>query len=188
MGAIVVGGTGIRISQYLFQDWKRNSRNPKGRLVMVSFRLAHLACMNHDLWWALPRLVIGLTYRVAIEWVLGVELPWRLQIGTGTVIYHGQGLVINDGAVLGRNVLLRNGVTIGHVRAGGPCPVVEDGVEFGANCCVLGGVRIGAGAKVGAGAVVLDSVPPGAAAVGNPARIVTKANDEGVAGQGARLV
>lgn len=52
--------------------------------------------------------------------------------------------------------------------------MLEDGVELGAYAQVLGGVRLGAGCKVGAMSVVLRDVPPGATAVGNPARIVAR--------------
>ena len=64
------------------------------------------------------------------------------------------------------------GVTIGDRVAGGPVPVIEDDVEIGAYAQILGGVRIGRGARVGAMSVVLQDVPPGATAVGNPARIL----------------
>jgi acetyltransferase-like isoleucine patch superfamily enzyme len=67
-----------------------------------------------------------------------------------------------------------------------PCPsyrqcvggaVVEDDARIGANCTVLPGVRIGAGSLVGAGSVVTRDVPPGAVAIGNPARVVGRVED-----------
>ena len=64
---------------------------------------------------------------------------------------------------------MRHGVTIGERVEGGPAPVVEDGVDIGAYAQILGGVTIGRGARIGAMSVVLADVPPGAAAVGNPA-------------------
>ena len=63
-------------------------------------------------------------------------------------------------------------MTIGNREAGGPTPVLEDDVELGAYAQILGGVRVGKGAKVGAMSVVLQDVPPGATAVGIPARII----------------
>jgi serine O-acetyltransferase len=59
--------------------------------------------------------------------------------------------------------------------ADGPVPVLEDDVELGAYAQILGGVRIGRGARIGAMSVVLCDVPPGATAVGVPARIVESA-------------
>ncbi len=78
-------------------------------------------------------------------------------------------------ARIGARCTLRQGVTIGNRRDGGPVPVLEDDVDLGAYAQILGGVRVGRGAKVGALSVVLDDVPPGAVAVGSPARIVERA-------------
>ena len=64
------------------------------------------------------------------------------------------------------------GNTIGNRVEGGPVPVLEDDVELGAYAQVLGGIRIGRGAKIGAMSVVLQDVPPGATAVGIPAKII----------------
>ena len=76
--------------------------------------------------------------------------------------------------MIGANCTLRQGVTIGNRHDGGPSPVLEDDVELGAYAQVLGGVRVGRGAKVGAMSVVLRDVPPGAVAVGIPARIIER--------------
>ena len=73
---------------------------------------------------------------------------------------------------IGRNCTLRQGVTIGNRAADGPVPVIGDDVEFGAYAQVLGAVRIGNGCRIGALSVVLCDVPDGATAVGVPARIV----------------
>lgn len=156
-------------------DMHANRGNPKGKLVVFSFRLAHLFSGFRrgglfPLWiLCLPYLVL---YRLCIEWILGIELPQKTKIGPGLVIWHGQGLVINDSSILGANVQLRHNVTIGNREFYGPCPVIEDDVEIGAGAVILGPIRIGKGAKIGAAAVVLQDVPEGAVAVGNPARII----------------
>jgi serine O-acetyltransferase/putative colanic acid biosynthesis acetyltransferase WcaB len=87
-------------------------------------------------------------------------------------VYHGAGIVINGRTVLGDDVAIRQNVTIGNARSGGPCPVIGDRVELGAGAIVIGGISIGDDARIGAGAVVTKDVPAGATAVGNPARIV----------------
>jgi putative colanic acid biosynthesis acetyltransferase WcaB len=114
------------------------------------------------------RTLIGFAYRVFIEWVLGVELPWRLTIGPGLRLYHGVGTVVNDGCVIGSNVTLRHNVTIGHTKAGGPCPIIHDGVDIGAGAIIIGGITIGANARIGAGALVVHDVPAGATVVSTP--------------------
>lgn len=111
-------------------------------------------------------------HRLFTEWLLGIELRPKTLIGGGLSLYHGTGLVVNDHTVIGCNVKLRHGVTIGHSFEGGPCPTLEDGVDVGAGAIILGGITIGANAKIGAGSVVTRSVPSGARVVGNPAKIL----------------
>jgi serine acetyltransferase len=164
-------------SKILKADWVANSGNPKGLLVVTAFRIAHLfSGFRSGAWvllWVLclPYLIL---YRVCIEWVLGIELPQKTKIGPGLVLWHGQGLVINDCSVIGSNVQLRHNVTIGNREFYGPCPVIEDDVDIGAGAFILGPIRIGKGAKIGAASVVLKDIPAGAVAVGNPARIIEK--------------
>ncbi len=112
-----------------------------------------------------------LMFRV-VETVTGISLPKDCRIGPGLRIWHFGGIFVNPATVIGANCTLRQGVTLGNRVPDGPCPVLEDGVELGAYAQVLGGVRLGAGCRVGAMAVVLQDVPPGATAVGNPARIL----------------
>ncbi|NMF86998.1 serine acetyltransferase [Aromatoleum petrolei] len=107
-----------------------------------------------------------------VETVVGVSLPKGARIGGGLRIWHFGGVFVHPGAVIGRNCTLRQGVTIGNRREGGPAPVIGDEVEFGAYAQVLGGVRIGNGCRIGALSVVLCDLPDGATAVGAPARIV----------------
>jgi serine acetyltransferase len=160
----------------LVADWKANRGNPKGMIVVTAFRLAHLFAgwrkTIFPLWvLCIPYLVL---YRVCIEWNLGIELPQKTSVGPGLVIWHGQGLVVNDTSVIGANVQLRHNVTIGNREYYGPCPVIEDDVDIGAGAFILGPIRVGKGAKIGAGSMVLKDVPAGALAVGNPARIIEK--------------
>jgi serine O-acetyltransferase len=112
-----------------------------------------------------------------VETSTGVSLPLEVQIGPGLRIYHFGNIFIHSGTIIGRNCTLRQGVTIGNVRAGGPVPVIEDNVEFGAYAQVLGGVHIGGGAKIEPMSVVLSDVPAGATAGGNPARIIIRSQE-----------
>lgn len=141
------------------QDWSANRSNPRGRLVMVSFRIANMASRWRGVW-RLPRVLIGSVYRVLIEWILGVELPWKTSVGPGLRLYHGVGIVINDGAIIGSDVVLRQNVTIGHIRAGQGSPTIEDRVQFGAGAIVLGEITVGHDSRIGPGVVLTNSVPP----------------------------
>lgn len=159
----------------LFQDWKANSGNPKGRVIMVLFRIAHLVRCG-PLWIRLLAFLYGPAYRLGVEWLLGVELPWKTQIGPCLRVDHGMGLVVNDGTRIGVGCFLRHNTTIGNKqlekRGYSECPVIGDRVDVGANAVIIGPVRVGNDAVIGAGSVVVKDVPPGAVVVGNPARIV----------------
>jgi serine O-acetyltransferase len=106
----------------------------------------------------------------------GIEIHPGATIGPGLFIDHGMGVVIGETAIVGRDVLLFHGVTLGGVdaRPGRRHPCLGDGVEVGAGAKVLGAIDIGDGARIGAQAVVLGDVPAGATAVGIPARVLAR--------------
>lgn len=97
----------------------------------------------------------------------------QTQIGRGsTLAYGGIAVVIHRRAVIGRNVMIGQCVTVGG-RSGHPeLPIVEDDVYIGAGAKILGPIRIGRGAIIGANAVVLHDVPPGARVAGVPAKVL----------------
>jgi putative colanic acid biosynthesis acetyltransferase WcaB len=156
------------IGQLLQADVAANKHDPKGLVLVVSYRLAAEARRfgQGKLTRRLAVLPVLLAYRILVEWVLGVELPAQVQAGPGLRIRHGQGLVVNTGTVLGADVMLRHNVTIGNIRRGPGdttgCPVIGDGVEFGAGAVVVGDITVGDGALIGANAVVSRDVPAGA--------------------------
>src|SRR5262249_14679140 len=121
--------------------------------------------------------IYWLLFRV-VETATGISLPKSCVIGKGLRIWHFGGVFINGDAVIGENCTLRHGVTIGNREDGGGSPVIGDNVEFGAYAQVLGDVHIGSGSRIGAMSVVLDDVPSGATAVGQPARIITRASPD----------
>jgi serine acetyltransferase len=152
-------------------DVRANARDPKAQLVLAGFRFCQFLIADPDR----PRRVsipFVLAYRLATEFILGMELRPKTRVGAGLTIYHGFGLVVNDHAIIGRGVVLRNGVVIGQAKAGGPSPRLFDQVEVGTTALILGDIEIGQGAVIGAGAVVVKDVPPRQTVVGNPARPV----------------
>lgn len=159
---------------YIFQDWRANRGNVKGRLVLTMFRL-----VNAINTYTLTKIIFFpylMFYRFFVEWTLGVELPRKLTIGRNFVFYHGQGLVVNNKVVIGDNCVLRNGVVIGHKKLGNgslsACPRLGNNVDVGANVCIIGDIVIGNNVTIGAGAVVVKSIPDNSVAVGNPARVL----------------
>lgn len=160
----------------LFQDWRANKSNPKGRLVMVLFRTAHM--LRQNLFTFILFVPYFVFYRLVVEWLLCIELPWKTRIGPGFRIDHGQALVINDGTVFGMNCTVRNSTTIGNKRAkeGGytRSPRFGDRVDIGANAVIIGPIDIGDDVIIGAGAVVVRDVPSRHTAIGNPARCIPR--------------
>ncbi len=156
-------------------DWVSNRRNPKARLVLAGFRVSAFFARRHEtnrLVWFLG-LPVMMTYRIVVEWLLGIELPAKTVVGPGLRLYHGQSLVVYDGSWLGSGVVLRHCTTIGVAREGlTEGPVIGDRVDIGSNCVIIGGVHIGDDAIIGAGSVVVNDVPSRAVVVGNPGRVV----------------
>jgi putative colanic acid biosynthesis acetyltransferase WcaB len=162
----------------IFQDLRANKGNPKGMLVMVLFRIAHLLRRNTITF--ILFLPYFLFYRFFVEWLLCIELPWKTRIGPGFRIDHGQALIVNDGTVFGAGCTVRNSTTIGNKRLKdgtySAAPRFGDRVDIGANAVVIGPITIGDDVAIGAGAVVVKDVPPGHVAVGNPARIIPRSS------------
>ena len=114
-------------------------------------------------------LLPGILRRLNIM-MYGLDIVAGIPIGGGLYMPHTVGTVVMAQR-LGRNVTLVSNVTIG-MRHERTFPVIGDDVFIGAGARVLGPVTIGNGASIGANAVVLTDVPPGATAVGVPARII----------------
>lgn len=104
----------------------------------------------------------------------GVEIHPAAKIGKGLFIDHGMGVVIGETAEIGDYCTLYQGVTLGGTGKdqGKRHPTLGDHVMVGSGAKILGPFKVGDNARVAAGAVVLSEVPPGATAVGVPARIV----------------
>nr|WP_231860870.1 serine acetyltransferase [Microbacterium laevaniformans] len=98
-------------------------------------------------------------------------------------MHHPNGIVLGAGSRLGKNCTILQQVTLGERYANGlgpsTYPTLGDNVTIGAGAKVLGGVMIGDGVQVGANSVVLSDLPPGATAVGAPARAVQPKHQTG---------
>jgi serine O-acetyltransferase len=127
----------------------------------------------HWLWSHRLRWLARFTAHIA-RFLTGIEIHPGATIGRRFFIDHGMGVVIGETAVIGDDVTLYHGVTLGgtSLNKGRRHPTLEDGVVIGAGAKVLGPITISAGAKVGSNAVVTKPLPAGATAVGNPARIL----------------
>lgn len=108
----------------------------------------------------------------------GIEIHPGAKIGKGFFIDHGNGVIIGETAIIGDNVTLYQGVTLGGTgkEHGKRHPTIGNNVMISAGAKVLGSFKIGDNSKIGAGSVVLSEVPPNSTVVGVPGRVVKRNN------------
>lgn len=106
----------------------------------------------------------------------GIEIHPGATLGRRFFIDHGMGVVIGETTIIGDDVTLYQGVTLGGTgkERGKRHPTLDDRVVVGVGAAVLGDVTIGAGSRVGGGAVVVGDVPPDCTVVGIPGRVVVR--------------
>jgi serine O-acetyltransferase len=155
------------------------SRDPaaRGKLeILLTYPGVHAVIghrLAHRLW--LAKLHFAARFLSwATRLVTNVDIHPGASIGPRFFIDHGAGVVIGETAIVGADVTLYHGVTLGGVSwaPGKRHPTLEDGVLCGAGAKILGPVTIGARARIGANSVVIEDVPPAATVVGIPGRIV----------------
>ena len=161
------------------QDWRtyNGDLTRRGLWVMAVYRFGR---WRYTIRVGIIRKPFSLLYKILMvfsEIVTHVELPCEAQVGRGLIIEHAFDVVISGDAVLGDDVVLRNGVTIGlRHRAFRGSPVIGNRVDIGAGAKILGPITIGDDVSIGANAVVLTDVPASSIAVGIPARILPRSD------------
>jgi serine O-acetyltransferase len=149
---------------------------------LVLHRLAHW------LWESRLRWIARFVSQIA-RFVTGIEIHPGATIGRRFFIDHGMGVVIGETAEIGDDCTLSHGVTLGGTtwNKGKRLPTLEKGVVVGAGAKILGPIVVGEGAKIGSNAVVVKDVPPGATAMGIPARILNSEADRSREEKAAKL-
>ncbi len=130
--------------------------------------------VNHRLWRGGWRLTARVFSQLVRFWT-GIEIHPGALLGRRLLIDHGMGVVIGETAIVGDDVTLYQGVTLGGTgggESGKRHPTLCNSVFVGNNANVLGNITIGENSRVGAGSVVLRDVPPNSTVVGVPAHIV----------------
>ena len=129
--------------------------------------------MNHWLW-NHGLFLAGRWLSQVARWLTGIEIHPGAKIGRRLFIDHGMGVVIGETALVGDDVTLYQGVTLGGTgkEQGKRHPTLEDNVVVGGGAKILGNIVIGKNCRIGAGSVVLRNVPDNSTVVGVPAHIV----------------
>ncbi len=137
-----------------------------GLHALIIQRIAHFFYKIH--WFFLARYLSQLS-----RWYSGIEIHPGAEIGRRFFIDHGMGVVIGETAIIGDDVLLYQGVTLGGtgLEKGKRHPTVGNNVVIGAGAKILGNITIGDNSYVGANAVVIKDVPANSTVVGVPGRI-----------------
>src|SRR6266581_3172711 len=129
--------------------------------------------MNHWLWnhrfFLLARILSQ-----AARFLTGIEIHPGAKIGRRLFIDHGMGVVIGETTIVGDDVTLYQGVTLGGTgkEHGKRHPTLEDGVVVGGGAKILGNISVGKNCRIGAGSVVLRNVPDNSTVVGVPGHII----------------
>ncbi|GAC1407568.1 MAG: serine O-acetyltransferase [Candidatus Velthaea sp.] len=117
----------------------------------------------------LPRFLAELVHRGT-----GIDIHPGAPLGPGFFIDHGTGVVIGGTAIVGTDVTIYQGVTLGgtSLQRTKRHPTIEDNVTVGSGAAILGDITVGKNAKIGANSVVVKDVPPNSTVVGIPGRVV----------------
>lgn len=139
----------------------------KGFHALQTHRLAHWA-------WHNGRKDFALYIQSRVSQVFQIDINPQSKFGRGIFIDHGTGIVVGATAVIGDDVSILQGVTLGGTgkEEGDRHPKVKNGVLVGAGAIVLGNIEVGECSRVAAGALVVKPVPPKTTVAGVPARVV----------------
>lgn len=137
-----------------------------GLHALILYRLSHYLYHRKILF--VPRFISHVT-----RFLTGIEIHPGAQIGKRFFIDHGLGVVIGETTVIGDDVLVYQGVTLGGTgkETGKRHPTIGNNVVLGSGSKVLGNINIGSNVRVGAGSVVISDVPDDSTVVGIPGKV-----------------
>lgn len=165
------------------EDWQTydGDLTRQGLWVLLIYRFGRWRYCIQQRWLRLPFSLLYKTLKLLSQILTGIDLPCEVKIGRRLLIEHFGGIIISGDTVLGDDVVIRNGVTIGLKRTNNPgAPVIGNRVDIGTGAKILGPITIGDDVVIGANAVVLQDIPSNSLAVGVPAIVKPRktANDK----------
>jgi serine acetyltransferase len=156
----------------VLSDWSVNRGQPHIQVALLLFRLAGRARSSRSVPGRTASKLLAAVYRSYALTVTSMDVPTRTVIGPRLVVRHGFGLVIHADAVIGADVTLRHGVTVGARTGSRRAPTVESRTDVGSGAQIIGEVTVGEGSRIGSGSIVVRDVPRGSTVAGNPARVL----------------
>ena len=148
--------------------------NYPGVWALVNYRFAHKLYINN--FKILARIIMGFT-----QIITNIDLHPAAKIGRRVFFDHAFGLVIGETAVVGDDVLIYQGVTLGGInlnKGEKRHPTILNGSVIGAGAKILGNITIGHNCRIGSNSVVVKDVPNESTAIGIPARVISKGRDK----------
>ena len=138
-----------------------------GLHALILHRIAHK--LNYWKIPLIPRMLSNFS-----RFLTGIEIHPNARIGRRFFIDHGMGVVIGATTIIGDDVLLYQGVTLGGTgkEHGKRHPTLGDNIVVGSGAKILGNINIGSNSRIGAGSVVTHDIPPYSVAAGNPAKVL----------------
>jgi serine O-acetyltransferase len=166
----------MSLAEYIRSIRERDPAARSNLEVLVAYPGLHAITIHRVAHWLFQRRLALLARLVSHvgRFLTGIEIHPGATIGKRVFIDHGMGVVIGETAIVGDDVTLYQGVTLGGTgkQKGKRHPTIGNGVVVGVGAKILGAVTVGEQARIGGGAVVTRDVPPHTTAVGVPARAV----------------
>ena len=151
--------------------------------IVVCYQGAHAVFFHKisNFFWKLKLKLLGRIISNISRFLTGIEIHPAVKIGKNFFIDHGMGIVIGETTVIGDNVSIYQGVTLGGTKweKRKRHPSISDNVVIGAGAKVLGPITVGKNSKIGANSVVTRNVPSNTVVVGIPARVVDNPSGDG---------
>ena len=158
---------------------KRDPASPTFLEVVLAYNGFHAVVWHrfNNVLWGVGLKALARFFANIARILTGIEIHPEAKIGERLFIDHGTGVVIGQTAIIGDDVTIYHGVTLGGVgrtdqHGTKRHPTIEEGAMIGAGTQVLGDITIGKHAKVGSNSVVTTDIPDGATALGIPARVI----------------
>ena len=173
----------IELKEFLDTYKKKDPASRSYLEIVVCYPGAHAVFFHKisNFFWKLKLKLLGRIISNISRFLTGIEIHPAVKIGKNFFIDHGMGIVIGETTVIGDNVSIYQGVTLGGTKweKRKRHPSISDNVVIGAGAKVLGPITVGKNSKIGANSVVTRNVPSNTVVVGIPARVVDNPSGDG---------